>query len=76
MGRGSLVGRRAMSGRVKRTDGGEGSEMCVQGSERRSGGGRKRWRGEWGGNGCIAENGSVMSSEKVEEYGENEQKEG
>lgn len=42
MGRGSLVGRRAMSGRVKRTDGGEGSEMCVQGSERRSGGGRKK----------------------------------
>lgn len=62
MGRGSLVGRRAMSGQVKKTDREGRREMCVQGSKRKSGGGgRKRWSAEWGGNGCRTENGSVMS---------------
>lgn len=55
MERGSLVGRRAMSGQVKTTDREGRREMCVQGSK---GGGRSA---EWGGNGCRTENGSVMS---------------
>lgn len=48
MGRGSLVGRRAMRGRVEKTD------ACGQGSKRESGGGGTRRSGEWGGNGCTA----------------------
>lgn len=42
MERGSLVGGRAMSGQVKKTDREGRREMCVQGSKRTSGGGAGR----------------------------------
>lgn len=63
--------RRVMSGQVKKTERWEWKKV----SRHQKGGGRKR-RGGGGSsgnvdNGSIAENGSVMSGEKVEEYGEN-----
>lgn len=59
MGRGSLVGRRAMSGQVKKTDRENGGKCVFRGQKERVEGAERD--GEWGGNGCIAENGSVMS---------------
>lgn len=59
MERGSVVEIRAMSGRVKRTDGANGGSVCSEVKQKEWGGGR-RWCRAWCGNGCPAENGSVM----------------
>lgn len=60
MGKGSLAERRAMSGRLKKTDG--GGSVCARawGQEGKSWRGQQRERWEVGGNGCIEGNGPVM----------------